>query len=146
MIVRKATFKDLPKMIYEGVQFLKWLNPTKKVNDDHLAHMLHNLIRKNVVLICMDDNEYAGAIGGMIQPSLFYPSEYELQECFWWVLPEYRKTSAALRLFNSFIEYGRSATEIKRILMHKEPHNSLNEDVYIKRGFSYSEQIFSMEV
>jgi GNAT superfamily N-acetyltransferase len=145
MIIRKAVKTDVELMLGEGIKFLKFVYPDKEVDTQNLRYILWSLTHQGTVLVAEDKGKVVGAIAGAFKTNIFYPSEVELQELFWWVIPEYRSSSAAYRLFNAFIQFGKDEG-VNRILMHKEPHNSLNEDAYEKRGFNYSEKVYVMEV
>ena len=146
MKIRVASVLDLGEMVPEGIKFLKFIRPDKKTDSNMMYYLLHALVTKGVVFLAEKDEEIIGGIGGSVVNSHFWPDDVVLTEVFWWVKEEHRCSSAALRLMNKFIQYGKDNPEITQVVMSVEINSPLNDDVYTKRGFTLKEKSFLMEV
>jgi hypothetical protein len=145
MNIRQASVLDLSVLVENGKDFLRFLFPEKTPDELQLYTVLKQVLDTGIVFIAEKDGKFMGAIGGVVQPDMWFSSEINLVELFWWVVPEYRCSSAGLRLMKKFIDYGKSQ-DISKITMSMESISPLNDDAYIKRGFEFKEKAFVMEV
>lgn len=147
MNIRKATYADIEAMVEEGLNFIRFVAPDKVVNPDDLYLKLVSMVthKSGVVYVAIEGGRFAGAIGGIIAPNIWFSDELNLTELFWWVPEHFRGSSAGLRLLKRFIEHGRES-EVNRVIMSMEDISPLSDDVFTKRGFKLKEKAFIMEV
>jgi RimJ/RimL family protein N-acetyltransferase len=146
MKIRKANIMDMPYMIREGQEFLSWVYPDKRVDNETLIQRLRMVTTQGVCYVAEINGKQIGAIGGIITPNMWYGLEQDLTELFWWVQKEYRGSSAALRLLKQFILHGKTDPKITNVIMTKENISPISEKVYEKRGFELKESNYVMEV
>lgn len=105
----KATEADFPEMYASGEAFIKACgNPHVKWNEEHMKKLGKHLIDNGVfVVVKTDDGKIAGFLGAAYIQSVLDPDCWMVQEMFWWVLPEYRRTRAAWLLMKFLQEVGK---------------------------------------
>jgi len=145
MKIRVATILDFEQCFSLGIQALRWLEPEKEIDEDHIRIQLYEFITKGVVIVSEVEEVITGIICGVIKENIWYPSERLLTELFWFVDPKYRESSAALRLLKAFINAGKN-NNVDRVVMGIMAHSPINNNVYEKRGFKLLEQAFVLEV
>lgn len=145
MNIRKATILDIEFIKDIGIRACLHARPHKEPDVEHLLLQADYMVRNGIAFISNNGQQDTGIILGMIAENLWYPDERNLTELFWFVDKEFRGTSAALRLMKAFINYGKEQN-VKHIVMSKEAHSPLSDDVYTKRGFQLLESAFVMEV
>lgn len=104
MIIRKATLEDLDFIVEEGIKFLEYhpMNLQIDLDIDNLYTLGELLIKEHILLIAEEGTTRLGMISGLVTPHIYNPSCLVVQELFWWVLPEHRTTTAALKLLKAF--------------------------------------------
>lgn len=104
MIIRKAVLEDLDFIVEEGIKFLEYhpMNIHIAIDVSHLDSLVSLLIKDHIVLIAEDSGNRLGMISGIYTPHIYNPLYTVVQELFWWVLPEYRSTTAAFKLLKAF--------------------------------------------
>jgi GNAT superfamily N-acetyltransferase len=145
MKIRVATILDYEECLEIGLMACRWLRPDREPDEGHIGLQLYKIIHEGVIFVSEDDGKITGTIAGMVVPNLWYPDELILSELYWFVHPDARNTSAALRLLKAFIDKGKEL-KVKNVAMMKMHHSPINEDVYLKRGFRCLEEAFVMEV
>lgn len=146
--VRHALPSDIEWLTGELKEFSK-LHGTKKplfTTEEIARQVLEVLIDKHLFFIAerKEDLQRMGFICGMIGPQIFNPEIRVLQETFWWVSAQFRKTRAGLLLLNALVTWGRS--NVDWIAVALEPNSPINERSLTKRGFKVHERFFLMEV
>jgi RimJ/RimL family protein N-acetyltransferase len=146
MKIRRANVMDMAWLVEEGIKFLEFLYPHKDINHEDLYLTLDMLRLSGVVFIAEKDGKPIGSICGIVSTNLWFPKEKDLTELFWWVTPEHRGSSAALRLLKALQDYAKDEPSIQRLIMTRESVSPICEDVYTKRGFELKESNYVMEV
>jgi RimJ/RimL family protein N-acetyltransferase len=145
-MIRKATVLDLNDIVTEGIKSLKMFNPGWPIDRAYLMALMREIILTGVIYVDYEGSEFKGVICGKVQAMLWYPEVNVLHELFWWVPEKHRGSSSGLRLLNAFIEHAKNDPSIHHVTMTKEHDSPLNPKVYIKRGFSFKEDTYIMEV
>jgi len=109
MNIRRATPVDvsalyilLDKMHRETVMSVAPINPEK------LIGAINTAIHRGVVLLAEVKNKIVGSIGGMAS-SEWWSDQMHLSDMWFYVLPDSRNSSAAIKLVKSFIKIGNKA-------------------------------------
>ena len=85
-----------------------------------------------------------GFIAGVMHPHFYQRSLTCFTELLWWVVPEYRSTSAAYTLLAQFVTYGRAHAQwITMVLGTRTPVKSTTLQ---RMGFQLRETKFLLEV
>ncbi len=85
-----------------------------------------------------------GFIAGYRAPHPFNPKINVLNESFWWVSPEHRKTRAGIMLLDQFTDIGKRLGDW--VVMTLEHHSPVADRHLTKRGYVPREQTFLLEV
>lgn len=109
-----------------------------------------NLLAKNLldnpnIILCAEKDK--GLILGIIYPHYTNPDVLIAQELGWWIEPEYRKTSLAIKLFNSFeVEAKlRKASKIIMACLHTQEPRAVS-NIYVKKGYTPLEYSFIKDI
>lgn len=88
-----------------------------------------------------------GAILGLVFPHWWNPQVLVAQELGWWVEPEYRGTTLAIRLLNKLeVEAKRKgATKLLMICLEAVEPDKV-ESIYLRKGYTKLERIFSKDL
>lgn len=145
--IRKAEPSDIDWLIGELYDF-ELTYGLKKVSflmDEKFAReKLLELIEKHVAFIATKDFDRAGFIIGYYGIHPFTKDLKALQELFFWVSHEYRKTRAAAMLMNAFVESGKKIADW--IIFARLPGSNISERTLTRKGFRLMEQNYCMEV
>jgi hypothetical protein len=106
---------------------------------------LLNLIREHVFLVAERASERVGFVAGFIFQHHFNKDLLCLQECFWWVMPKYRGSSAGIRLLDAFKLAGESL-EVDWIYFSMLPNTPASDRALLRRGFKLQDRLFLLEV
>lgn len=112
---------------------------------------------KNVLLRCertgasfiarTDDNQAMGIILSMAVPELWQPNIIRLRELAWYVLPQYRGTTAGARLFAAYVNAAENMQKQGRITSFTMTKLANSQDFnYEKRGFKLVESTYIKEI
>lgn len=82
----------------------------------HAERMIIDCIQSGLTLVSEQDGSLTGVIIGYRTPVPFYANVYMAEEFIWYVLPEYRNTSAGYRLFKAWVETVETMLEQKQII------------------------------
>lgn len=103
------------------------------------------LVREHIFLVShKPDGTPTGFIAGAVVPHILNPEIHACHELLWWVIPEFRGTSAAQILLDSFIETAR--TECDLLLFSLNRKTPISKRNLRRRGFKEFETVFLMEV
>lgn len=146
--VRMAVEGDLDWLLGELKRFDHFAGTAKSMfpkDVDLLVEKLIGMMKEHVLLIAEKSGARLGFVGGFLLPHLFNSDIYCLQETFWWVCPEHRKTSAGIRLLEAFDEAGRAigVDWVFFSLMHNSP---VNDRCLTKRGYRPQEHYYLKEL
>lgn len=114
------------------------------VADNIEAIAQHYLTLDNFIYI---EEPGKGAILGLVFPHWWNPSILVAQELGWWVEPEYRGGTLAIRLLNRFEEAAKAkgASKIMMICLEAVEPDKV-EKIYLKKGYAKLERIFSKDI
>jgi N-acetylglutamate synthase-like GNAT family acetyltransferase len=110
MNVRKAGILDISSIIFLLLEMHKNVEiPVSKINSELLVDKISQAIHKGVVFVAIDDkNVIQGSIGGMIG-SDWWSSETHLADLWFYVRPDFRKSSAGNDLIKNFIKVAKDS-------------------------------------
>lgn len=77
------------------------------INSEKLISKVNELIHKGIIFIAIDEkNNLAGSIGGCIARDWWSDEPY-LSDCWFYVSPKYRGSSASMKLAKRFVKAGK---------------------------------------
>jgi RimJ/RimL family protein N-acetyltransferase len=146
-VVRDARPADIPWLIPQLLTFLASLGLPLRPKEDHVTKSLERLMDQGVVLVAENSatGELMGTIGGTINFHLFDPDRLVLAELWWWVAPEYRGSSAGLRLIQAFRERGLQDVDLVTMSTLETTHPGVGEHLE-RMGFQRREQAYVLDV
>jgi len=143
MIVRHATQADDDAVIDVLKQFAEE-QPLGKLkveagqyNDHHVRKVLNAVRTGGLLLIAQQKEQIAGVFMAVVTPDIWVPNMRIMSELVWWVNPDYRDSSAGLRLLKEYTKIGEEMTKKGSIstftmtLLENSPKINLE-----KRGWS----------
>jgi hypothetical protein len=142
--IRKATIEDLEWLLQELKTFSAFIDcKTQVFNEDYGRAMFPLMLDKHVVFIAESEGERLGFIAGLLTPHPFNPNIKILQELFWWVSEQHRRSRAGLMLLNTFIEEGKRLANWT--IMSLESNSPVREETLLRRGFRLKERAYILE-
>jgi len=146
MIIRRGVIEDIPWVRKQLLQFSETLGMKKNIypGDEMTGALLANIIEKHFLLICENDEEKVGVIGGFLVPHMFNPSVKVLAEAFWWVDPEHRGGRAGYSLLKAFTEFGKENVDM--VIMTTEFNSPDLEKTLYRFDYKQYERNYILEV
>jgi hypothetical protein len=146
--VRRAEAKDSRFIIDELRKFSEFFGTKKRLfgDDKYVFDGLMDMVTNHVMMVAEDaDGSLMGFIGGYLLKHPYNPEITVLQEAFFWVTPERRRSRAGALLLRAFIDHGRQhATWITFALV--EEKSEMREEHLTSLGFRLHERSYLMEV
>ena len=107
MEIRKADYSDVSDL-YRMLTSMhsQTTLPVSPMRKEKVTDMICAAIGKGVVYIATEKNKLLGSIGGMSTSDWWSTDEY-LADLWFYVFPEHRKSSIAIKLVKTFINYGK---------------------------------------
>ena len=107
MRIRKAEQTDVSEL-YNMLTDMhsQTVMPVSPMKKDKVMNMITLAITRGVVYVATEKNKILGSIGGMSTSDWWSTDEY-LADLWFYVLPEHRKSSIAIKLVKTFINYGK---------------------------------------
>ena len=140
--------KDIPQVIEELREFSKFCGGKTPLFQEHnllyTEGVLKKLIKDHVFYGAFVKDKLVGFIAGTLSRHLLNPEIIVLNETFFWVRPEYRKSKAAKHLLESFIKYGKINADW--VLFGVIDKATMSVRSLEKRGFKLKEQSYLLEV
>lgn len=148
MQTRFATLHDIPWLLEQLWAFNEFVNTKKSlipVEEGRATDMVAYLIQEHYFIIAETTGGLSvGFLAATRAPHLFNPDIMVMTELFWWVIPEFRGTSAGATLIAEYIKYGKDHADWVTIALE---HNSpLKPESLTKRGFTLKETSYLLEV
>ena len=145
MIIRQAITKDLPVLLEAVEAFMEYYPATINFDAEHISTLLTELIASQVVLVAYSGEVFLGTIIGVVAPHPYDPTSKIGTELCWWIVPEHRNTTAAIKLLKKFeqVMIQEGATQIA---MTTTIHTPTLPRVFKKLGYSEAETSFIKEV
>lgn len=146
-MIREATKEDINQIAHLGREFVEtaW-EGIASYNVQGTVEWLEGFIDLpfSVVYVAEVDGEAVGMVAGMVIPLYFNPAHLNAQELFWWVVPEYRKSSIGIKLLKKFEEWAMSkkAKTVQMGTVAKINPEKLAA-VYKKLGYEESETYYT---
>lgn len=108
---------------------------------DNTLEIAEGLLSNPNIIFCGEPGK--GLIMGIVYPYFANPNIIIAQELGWWVEPEYRKSTLAYRLINSFEQEAknRGAHKIIMICLHTQKPTEIGR-LYVKKGYKPLEYSF----
>jgi RimJ/RimL family protein N-acetyltransferase len=144
--VRSARTTDLPWLVPQLLAFLGSISLPLRPSEEYTLKTVAKLMDTGVVLVAENEaGDLMGTIGGTISFHLFDPDRLVLAELWWWVAPEYRGSSAGLRLIQAFRERGLQDVDLVTMSTLETTHPGVGEHLE-RMGFQRREQAYIMDV
>jgi len=108
LIRRRATLDDIPRMVEMGEAFTTAVAMPIAFDAAGFAEQLAKMIEHPGAFVQVIDNGELGAvggIGGLAGQHMLFPAVLTATELFWWIEPEFRGSTQALRLVTDFEEW-----------------------------------------
>mgnify|MGYP003112240072 CR=1 FL=1 len=107
MEIRKADYSDVSDL-YRMLTSMhsQTTLPVSPMRKEKVTDMICSAIGRGVVYIATEKNKLLGSIGGMSTSDWWSTDEY-LADLWFYVFPEHRKSSIAIKLVKNFINYGK---------------------------------------
>tara|TARA_R100000742_G_C4271978_1_gene91040 strand:+ start:905 stop:1342 length:438 start_codon:yes stop_codon:yes gene_type:complete len=107
MEIRKADYSDVSDL-YRMLTSMhsQTTLPVSPMRKEKVTDMIYSAIGRGVVYIATEKNKLLGSIGGMSTSDWWSTDEY-LADLWFYVFPEHRKSSIAIKLVKNFINYGK---------------------------------------
>ena len=107
MRIRKAEQTDVSEL-YNMLTDMhsQTVMPVSPMKKDKVMNMITLAITRGVVYVATEKNKILGSIGGMSTSDWWSTDEY-LGDLWFYVFPEHRKSSIAIKLVKTFINYGK---------------------------------------
>lgn len=146
MIVRQAiqadddAVIDILKEFAEQQPLGRLKVEAKQYNDHHVRKVLDAVRASGMCLIAQEDEHIAGVFMAVVSPDIWIPSMKIMTELVWWVNPQYRNSSAGLRLLKEYTNRGEQMVQDGDIsmftmtLLENSPEINLH-----KRGWNKTE-------
>jgi hypothetical protein len=77
--------------------------------DDEITATIQHFIRHAKVLVAEIDGTITGLICAVLSPAWYAPSHTIATELAWWVAPEHRKGTTAIRLIQAFEQWAKDS-------------------------------------
>lgn len=99
MNIRPAIIKDYPELIEFGRRFHQVTDYTEVPFCEDSAIRWYDLMRESgILLVAVSKDRLIGVAGGLLSPFLLNDAYLAGSELLWWVDPEFRGGSAAIKL------------------------------------------------
>lgn len=77
-------------------------------NDMHLGRLVHTVMTNHYAWLEQREGKTVGILLAVKENNMWAPGQKQLRELVWYVLPEYRHTTAAARLFAEYCQLGQA--------------------------------------
>lgn len=148
MQIRHATLFDIPWLLEQLWSFNEFVNTKKSLiplEEGRATDMLAYLIQDGYFVIAETVGGMSvGFLAAMRNPHLFNPEIIVMTELFWWVMPEFRGTSAGASLMAEYLKYGKAHADW--VIVALEANSPVNPESLEKRGFKLKEHSYLLEV
>ena len=149
MIKQIKSSEDINQAVGLLKQFIKetvYRNHVEHFNEMHLGKMVHMIAHAHYAWMATVKEEPVGILLAVKEGNMWAPSQKQMRELVWYVLPEHRQGAQAGRLF---LEYCRVADELLaqgEIQGYFTTRMSSTEEVNLeRRGFKLMEQTYLKE-
>jgi GNAT superfamily N-acetyltransferase len=145
LIRRRATLDDIPRMVEMGEAFTAAVQSPVPFDPDGFAERMTMFIGLEDAFIQLLDDRQLGAVGGIgafCAPHFLFMKPMMASELFWWIEPEYRGGTAALRLIEDYERWARQkGCGIVAFSMFEGDDKV--QRVLERRGFKHMESAFA---
>lgn len=141
MRIRDATIDDFDEMVVLGREFAK-VAGQPEVDKESLEYSFLNLM-ENGILKVAENGAIQGGAGALVFPAYWNQHEMMAQELFWFLRPEYRGGSTALKMLIS-LENEAKVKGAKRLMMIclDELDGAKIASMYERLGYESQERTF----
>lgn len=146
--IREATLDDLPALARIGRKFYEEAELSGEYREERFVESWAKFMGLGIacVLVAEEDDQILGGFAGLIYDSIF-TDDLWFDEVCWYVDPEHRGGTAAMRLFRAAQEWSRDKGVVVMRVGHRV--NLMPERLgrfYQAAGFKPSEVLFSREI
>lgn len=145
--VRPGGAQDLDWLVGELRAFSDFYGTKRKLfeTEEYARTGLEKIINDHVLFVAQKgDVGPVGFIAGLIVPHIFNPTITVLNEAFWWVKPEHRRSRAGYLLLREFVHFGEQNADW--LLFTLETHSPVKDAALLKLGFKAQETSYLLEV
>jgi RimJ/RimL family protein N-acetyltransferase len=147
IIIRQANYNDLGWLTEVAAQnmFKEELKRPELYNYEGYYLFLENIMyhQRGVVFVAEKDDKLIGGIAGLVSSHPYNFNRTLLSESFWYVLPEYRNTSAGAKLIIAFTEWGKDNPNVDEITMSLLPSSPDLFTSLEKKGYKLTEYVLN---
>jgi GNAT superfamily N-acetyltransferase len=145
-MIREGTLEDIPRIVELGRRSLKDGPYAGRIEDnpeqvEKFARQIISTLGK-VLLWQEDDGQVTGLFAFIMGPH-FFDARFFAQELIWYVLPEFRKGGAAVKLL---WEAERIAKEVGVKFLQVTAPNADVEGLYGRFGYKQQEIVFQKDL
>lgn len=109
MTVRRAEPLDISALTAMLVEMHQQTElPTPPISSEKMIAKINEVIHKGVVFVAIEENRLVGSVGGMVGQDWWSDQKF-LADNWFYVSPDHRKSSIALKLIKNFIEVANDA-------------------------------------
>lgn len=152
MNIREANETDLRGLVDLLIESYETTSYSEKVKPDSLSigETVVGFMATPLALILVaetDDKELVGTVGAISHPMWLNRDHVFVQEMFWYVKPDKRKSKAGKRLMQTLEDWSRriGATSLC-VASAKSKHQKRMNQIFIKQGFVETETQFTREL
>lgn len=146
MIVRRAIITDEPDLVRMGEAF--WsetpLSKVSKFDPNVLIDFIRvsSISPESSIWVAEGENGVCGVVGGISYP-LYFSGDIVVQELFWWVDPESRRTDAGKLLYRALEDWAKEtgAVALSMIAIENGKAQSVGK-IYERLGFTATEHAY----
>lgn len=116
--VRRATLDDVPALVDLGARFVGYspYGDTLTWTREDLAEGLRTAIGDGVVFVAQHEERIVGLLAAIVTAAWFAPRCKAALELAWWMDPEHRGGTAALRMHSEFEAWARAQGATARVM------------------------------
>lgn len=133
---------EMSEHFYNSTPYAKF----KPFDSDAVGKLLEDLIQFHVVLVALKNNIPIGMVAAEITNLPINPDILVCAEQAWWVNPEHRGTTVAVRLIRA-LEEAAEEEAVDAIIMSKLADSPASVDkIYAKAGYLPAESVFVKDI
>lgn len=144
--IRPATDADVPALLALGQRFLAWSPYAGMFGEDAMAKAIAEAVATGFSRVAVVDGVAVGALLGALKPAWLDPSFVVACELAWWVEPEHRGGTAAVRMLHEFKAWAKDQGARGVVMAELVQPDSPAFDLFQRLGFRMAERFHYCEV
>lgn len=144
--IRPATDADVPALLALGQRFLAWSPYAGMFSEQAMAQAIADAVATGFSRVAVVDGVVVGALLGRIDGAWLDPSVIVACERAWWVEPEHRGGTAAVRMLVEFKSWAKDNGARGVVMAELVQPDSPAADIFQRLGFRMAERFHYCEV